>query len=127
MALLRYYPSNTRTTRETEWRPDVDVIEQPEDYVVYIDLPGLEKGAFRLHFDEGILTVSGERKRTEPAGVRREEYYRYHERPYGEFTRTFRIPGNVDENSIKAVYQNGVLEIRLKKNEETRPKTIQIS
>jgi HSP20 family protein len=92
-----------------------------------MDFPGLSKDAVHLKVDTGVLTVSGERNRPEPAGAGKEDYYEYYERSIGNFTRMFRLPSHVDAEGIRAVYQNGVLEVHLRKSEEAKPKTINIS
>ena len=127
MPLIRYYPANAAPAVTGEWTPPVDVIEQEQEFTIYLDMPGVEKDQFHLKVDEGILTISGERKRIEPAGVRREGLYEYFGRPHGKFMRTFRLPSHIDTGGIQAAYQNGVLEIHLGKTEEAKPKTIAIS
>ena len=105
--------------------PAVDIIEGPESFVIYLDLPGLEKDEVEVVVNEGVLTVTGERARTEPEN---EDYYRYFERPAGQFRRAFRIPEDVVEGGeVKASYTNGVLTLELRKKEKAKPKTIAVN
>ncbi|MFC1485476.1 Hsp20/alpha crystallin family protein [Candidatus Latescibacterota bacterium] len=125
MTLVRYYPRMTGYSRiSDEWKPAVDIIEHENDYIFSIDLPGFERSDINLKVDDGVLTISGERKCEEPGD---ENYYRYFERPYGRFARSFRIPDNVDHDKVDAVYQNGLLELKLAKKEESKPRTIKVS
>ena len=125
MTLVRYYPRTAARSRIwDEWRPAVDVVEHENDYVLWIDLPGFEKSDFNLKFDDGILILSGERKREEPGDGK---FYHSYERPYGRFTRSFRFPDNIDPDKTDAVYQNGVLELRLAKKKEAKTRTITVS
>ena len=125
MTLVRYYPLTAALSRVSdEWRPAVDVVEQENDYVLSIDLPGFERSDFNLKVDDGVLTLSGERKREELGD---EKFYHSYERPHGRFTRSFRFPDNVDPEKIDAVYHNGVLELKLVKKEEAKPRTIKVS
>jgi HSP20 family protein len=125
MTLVRYYPRKAGYSRVAdEWRPAVDVVEHENDYVLSIDLPGFEKSDFNLKVDDGVLTLSGERKREETGDG---DLYRSYERPHGQFTRSFRLPDNIDHEKTDAVYRNGVLELKLAKKEEAKPRTIKVS
>lgn len=105
------------------WSPAVDVLEEKERIVVKVEAPGMDEKDLRILFEDGILTVSGERK------FERKDDRSYHriERAYGTFTRTFTLPRTVDAARIAAHYRNGVLEIEIPKKEESRPKQIQIN
>ena len=105
------------------WAPPVDVAEENDKIVVKVEVPGIEEKDLRVNFEDGLLTVSGERQ-FERKDTR--NYYRI-ERTYGTFTRTFSLPRSVDPNGIVANYRNGVLEIEIPKKEEAKPKQIQIN
>ena len=125
MSLVRYYPLTKRHSRASEgWRPAADVVEHENEYILSIDLPGFEKNDFNLKIDDGVLTLTGERKPEEPGN---EKYYRYVERPHGRFTRSFRLPDNVDAEKINATFHDGVLELHIIKKEEAKPRTITVS
>jgi HSP20 family protein len=105
------------------WNPPVDVLEENNRIVVKVEAPGVDEKDLRVTFEDGILTVSGERQ------FERRDDRNYHriERAYGSFTRTFSLPRSVDPAAIVAAYRNGVLEIEIPKKEESRPKQIQIN
>ena len=94
-----------------KWRPATDIYETDEQFVVVMDIAGVEPDGFSVTFDGGILTVSGERH--ESASGRRE--YHAMEVKVGPFERRFRFPRRVDPASLRARYELGFLEIRLAK------------
>jgi HSP20 family protein len=105
------------------WAPPVDVAEDQNHILVKVEVPGMEEKDLRVNFEDGLLTVSGERQ------FERKDDRNYHriERSYGSFVRTFSLPRTVDGNAITADYKNGVLEIAIPKKEESKPKQIQIN
>ena len=105
------------------WAPAVDVAEETDKIVVKVEVPGMNENDLRVNFQDGLLTVSGERQ------FERKDDRNYHriERTYGSFVRTFSLPRSVDANKISASYVNGVLEIEIPKLEEAKPKQIQIN
>jgi len=103
------------------WLPAVDVWETEENLVLSFDLPGIPEDKIAVEFDHGLLTVSGERERTEETSGDR--FYRY-ERRFGTFSRSVTLPHGVSEESIQADYRDGVLEVRVTKPEEPKPKRI---
>jgi HSP20 family protein len=105
------------------WAPAVDVAEEKDKLLVKIEVPGIEEKDLKIHFEDGILTVTGERQ------FERKDERNYHriERAYGTFTRTFSLPRSIDANQITAAYRNGILEIEIPKKEEAKPKQIEIS
>jgi HSP20 family protein len=106
------------------WYPAVDILESKEAYLLRAELPGMNKEDFNLELKEGTLTLTGERKPTKPAeGVE----YRTVERVNGKFVRSFTLPESVKHDGIQATYKDGILEIRVPKAEEAKPRQIQIS
>lgn len=110
-------------TTERSWVPALDVWETDSDYVYAFDLPGIPEDKITIEFEDGMLTVSAERERTEHAESDR--FFRY-ERRFGSFTRTLGLPQGVKDSDIKAATKDGVLEIHVTKPEETKPRRIQI-
>jgi HSP20 family protein len=105
------------------WLPAVDVWETDKELVLSFDLPGIPEDRIAVELEDNVLTVTGERERKEEhAGDR---FYRY-ERRYGQFSRSVTLPTGVKESDIKADYKDGVLEIRVPKPEEQKPKRIKI-
>jgi HSP20 family protein len=105
------------------WVPAVDVWETEKELVYAFDLPGIPEDKISVEFDDGALTISGERERTDE--VREEGFYRY-ERRFGSFSRTVGLPQGVNEDDVKADYRDGVLEIKITKPEAPKPRRIQV-
>jgi HSP20 family protein len=107
------------------WVPPVDIYETDDHEVVLkAELPDLTREDINLTFENGVLTITGERK--EEQDVRRESYRR-NERHYGSFSRSFTLPNTIDASRIKAAYKDGVLTVRLPQREEAKPKQINVS
>ncbi|HEY7537622.1 MAG TPA: Hsp20/alpha crystallin family protein [Gaiellaceae bacterium] len=105
------------------WVPTLDAWET-EDAVVYaFDLPGVAQDKISVEVEDGALTVTAERERS--AEVSEERYHRF-ERRHGTFSRTVALPQGVSEDAIAASYKDGVLEIRVPKPEQAKPKKIEI-
>lgn len=105
------------------WLPAVDVWETDSELVLSFDLPGVEEDRVSVELEDNVLTVSGERERAERAESDR--FYRF-ERRFGQFTRSVTLPQGVNEDAIKADYKAGVLEVRVPKPEEQKPRRIPI-
>ena len=105
------------------WTPPVDVLEKRDRIVLTAELPGFAEDQVQLRFEDGVLTLEGERRFEKEV-----DEARYHcvERSYGRFSRSFRLPANVDEEGISATFVNGLLVVELPKREEVRPKSIRI-
>jgi HSP20 family protein len=106
------------------WVPSLDVWETDSDVVYAFDLPGIPEEKISLEMKEDTLTVSAVRARTEE--VSDDHFYRF-ERRYGTFARAVGLPQGIDQDQISARYENGVLEVRVPKPEEQKPRTIAIS
>lgn len=107
----------------TNWNPSVDIIEGKDSFTLQFDLPGFEKEQINVNANEGILTVSGERKLSASAD---EKYYNYVERSEGYFSRSFRLPDVVDSENITGTYQQGILSLELPKTEKSKSRIIKI-
>jgi HSP20 family protein len=106
------------------WVPALDVWETPTEVVYAFDLPGIPEDAITIEVKDENLTVSAERQKT--AESSENSFYRF-ERRYGTFARAVGLPQGVDQENISARYENGVLEIRVPKPEEQKPKKIALS
>jgi HSP20 family protein len=113
---------NGETTGRT-WVPAVDVWETENELVYAFDLPGIPEDKIAVEFDDGSLTVSGERERAEE--VKGDGFYRY-ERRFGTFSRAVGLPQGVTEDDVKADYRDGVLEVKVRKPETPKPRRIQV-
>jgi HSP20 family protein len=107
------------------WTPQVETFRRGDNLVVRADLPGLKKEDVNVEFDNGMLTISGERRseREDDQG----DYYRS-ERTYGQFYRAIQLPEGISDNQCDASFKDGVLEVTLPmpKQEERKAKRIQV-
>jgi HSP20 family protein len=110
------------TTRR--WLPPMDLVETPDHYVLRADLPGLSDGDVNVQLEDNVLTLAGERKAEHED--QHEGYYRL-ERAFGTFSRSLTLPDGVDPDGVHAHFDRGVLEIRIPKPEQKKPKTVQIT
>src|SRR5690349_15143407 len=113
------FEGNGRTTQT--WVPTLDAWETDDAIVYAFDLPGVPQDRISVEVDDGTLTVSAERERSEE--VSRERYHRF-ERRFGSFARTVALPQGVSEDQITAAYKDGVLEIAVPKPEQVKPRKI---
>lgn len=122
----------TRGTNESEsndlfsssdWAPAVDIKETPEAYNIEAELPGMSKDDVKVTVQNGVLSIQGERKQEEETDDRKQHRI---ERLYGSFLRRFTLPENVDEDSVKASFKDGVLSLTLTKTEPAEPKAIEV-
>jgi HSP20 family protein len=109
--------------QSSTWLPAVDVWETDTELVLSFDLPGIEEDKIAVELDDNVLTVTGERERTHERT--NDRFYRF-ERRFGQFTRSVTLPAGVKEDEIKADFKDGVLEVRIPKPEEQKPKRIRI-
>jgi HSP20 family protein len=105
------------------WAPPVDIYETKDRMVLKAELPGFDEKQIQLRFEDGVLSIEGERKFEKEHA---DENYHRVERSYGKFVRSFSIPATVDNERISASFHNGVLTVELPKREETKPKQIKI-
>ncbi len=105
--------------------PAVDVRETRDEVQVIAELPGISPDDVSVTVENGVLTISGE-KRQEADNADDETSYRIFERRYGKFARSFTLPRTVNSDKIQARYENGVLHIALPKSEAAKPKKIPV-
>jgi HSP20 family protein len=106
------------------WVPPMDLVEAEDHFVLKADLPGLAEADVNIEVQDGTLTISGERKAEHEQ--REKGWYRI-ERSFGTFSRSLTLPDGVDPNRIAASFRDGVLEVRIPKPEERKPRRISIS
>lgn len=105
------------------WLPAMDLVEADDHYVLRADLPGLSHDDVKIEVEDNVLTVSGERKAEHE---QREEGYHRLERSYGSFSRSLTLPQGVDPEALQATFDRGVLEVRIPKPEERKPRRVAI-
>jgi HSP20 family protein len=106
------------------WVPAMDLVETGEHFVLRADLPGLSEDDVDLSLEENVLTLSGERKVEHEA--KGEGFFRV-ERATGAFSRSLTLPEGVDGDAITARFEKGVLEVRIPKPEQRRPRKLEIT
>jgi HSP20 family protein len=111
------------STPTSSWVPALDVFEDKDHVVVKAEMPGMEEKDIDINLEKNTLTIRGEKKFENE--VKEEDYYHI-ERSFGKFQRSLELPSTVDASAVKATYKNGILEIRLPKKEEAKPKQIKI-
>lgn len=112
-----------RSTESVGWSPACDVYEDEEGVTLRFELAGVDPKDVDVRFENGVLTVRGERKLEQ--AEKKDNYHRI-ERSYGTFTRSFTLPGTVDADKIRAETKNGVLSIHLPTRPEAKPRAIQV-
>lgn len=118
-----FFPQSAEPFSMAAWSPSCDIYETKNEIVVKAEIPGVKKEDIKLSLQENVLTLTGERKFEEE--TKKENYVRV-ERGYGSFTRSFTLPSYVDVKKIGAEFKDGLLEVKLPKSEETKPKEIEI-
>jgi HSP20 family protein len=148
MALIRWEPAAELNTLQTEmnrlfntffdqpspagrsgapnrrWIPAMDLVETADHYILRADLPGVSDDDISVQLEDNVLTISGER---EAHHDQKEEGYHRIERGFGTFARSLTLPPGVDPNGLQAHSERGVLEIRIPKPEQKKPRQIQIT
>jgi HSP20 family protein len=112
----------TDGTRQ-RWIPAMDLVETDEHYLLRADLPGFGRDDVKIELDENVLTISGERRTQREQ--RAEGYFRI-ERASGTFARSLTLPRGVDAERIEASFADGVLEVRIPKPEQRKPRRVAI-
>jgi HSP20 family protein len=142
MALVRWDPFRDLTALQSEvnrlfsratggevserqsWTPAIDVVETNDAIVLKAELAGMKPEDINIEVQDNVLTVSGERKFEEE--VKEDKFYRI-ERRYGSFSRSLALPPTADEGHVEAKYDNGLLQITVRKAEVAKPKKITVS
>lgn len=107
----------------TLWAPRVNIAETNDNYMVELELPGVKKDDVKITFKDHILTIEGEKKMTNE--LKEDDFIRK-ESIYGKFSRSFRLPEDVEVDKIDANYKDGILTITLPRVEEKKPKQIEV-
>jgi HSP20 family protein len=105
------------------WIPAMDLVETDDHFVLTADLPGLTREDIAIEFEGDVLTLSGERKVDHEQ--RKDGFYRI-ERASGTFSRSLTLPDGVDVDAVSAQFDNGVLEVRIPKPEQRKPRRVAI-
>jgi HSP20 family protein len=106
------------------WAPPCNAYEDEHGSHIHVALPGVDRQDIQTVFEDGVLTVKGERKKRSVAQARR---YLAQEIGWGGFTRSFRLPSYIDPDKVSDSYKDGVLVLGLPKREEAKPRRIEIT
>lgn len=114
--------NNEEVQTSNYFKPQVDIAENENSYMISLAIPGANKEDFNIDLKDDMLTISGkkERKNEEKEGTK---YHRV-ENFYGSFSRSFTLPDNVNRDAIEAEYKDGLLNLTIPKGEEAKPKNI---
>jgi HSP20 family protein len=106
------------------WHPAMDLVETDDQFVLRADLPGVAEDDVKVELEDNVLTISGERRHEEE--VKKGGFLRV-ERATGVFTRSLTLPDGVDADAVQATFDKGVLEVRIPKPEQRKPRRVAIS
>ncbi len=115
--LPSYEPLVPSFVQPLGWNPAVEISETPDEFSVAAELPGLAAKDVSAEFEDGVLTIKGEKAETK---TEKDKKYYVWERSYGSFERTFSFPTSVDQDKIKASFENGVLTVVMPKTKEAK-------
>jgi len=120
-----FYKGQERSSDSfSTWYPVTDIFETKDGYLFKLEVPGLAKEEINIQLNNNILSIKGERKADKE--INEEKYHRI-ERFSGTFTRNFTLPRNIDNGNVNASLKDGILELKIGKQEEKKTKEIQIS
>jgi len=115
--------SGAGATSAPAWAPPVDIAERKDAYVLTVELPGIKVEDLEIAFQDGLLTIQGERQLTQDST---DEQFHVLERRYGLFRRSITLPLHVQADAIEASTEDGVLQVVVPKVEEAKPKRIEV-
>lgn len=125
----RYTPLFGRLPRQAgegeavQWRPAANITETAQEFVIKAELPEVRKEDVKVTIDNGVITIAGERRHEKE---HKDEKVHRVESFYGQFSRSFSLPENVDVDAIRAEAKDGVLKVRLPKKTPDKPKSLQV-
>ena len=126
--IFNRFPARNEASREllttADWAPSVDITETDAAYLIKGEIPGVNKEDIKINIENGMLTMSGERKHEQEE--KNKKFHRI-ERSYGSFMRSFRLPDNVDEAAVKAEFKDGMLNVTLPKSAQAKAKTTNVT
>ena len=121
---FRIKDGEKETLTVSEWSPRVDIVEDEKEFLVKAELPDIKREDVKVTVDDGVLTISGERRQE-----KEEKNKRYHriEREYGSFLRSFTLPAATSGDKVAAEFKDGMLKVHLPKDvKAASSKTVEI-
>lgn len=124
----QFSPAYSRALRSRNgdlgaWTPAADISETPAEYLIKADLPAVKKEDVKVTLENGVITISGERKQEKES---KDENEIRVESFHGTFTRSFALPDDIDPKTIRAEAKDGVLKVHIPKTQTPKPKTVAI-
>jgi HSP20 family protein len=110
--------------RKLDWSPSADISETDKEYFIRAELPAVKKEDVQVTYDEGIITIKGERKQQKDE--KNEKFHRV-ESFYGSFERSFSLPENADADAIRCESKDGILTVHIPKTETVKHQPKQIA
>jgi HSP20 family protein len=120
----RWLQDTLRSTNVAGWAPPCNAYEDEHGFHIEVALPGVDRQDMNILFEDGVLTVKGERKEASSQEARR---YFAQEIAWGGFSRSFRLPSYIDSDKVSASLKDGVLILHMPKRDEAKPRRIEIS
>jgi len=126
--IFRRTPAANEAGRElltvADWSPTADITESDNAYLIKAEIPGVKKEDVKVTIQEGMLTMQGERKLE-----KEEKGKKFHriERSYGSFLRSFQLPDDADENSVKAEFKDGLLNVTVAKTTKAKSQAVNVA
>lgn len=114
---------NTNGIQSLSFNPSCEITEEGNNYVLKFDLPGVTKDQVKVEADKDQLTIRAERKENKNSETKKKYLSELY---YGSYTRSFTLPGPVDENQVDAKFENGVLTVTVPKTESLKAKQIPV-
>lgn len=105
--------------------PPLDIEERDKDFIVRTEVPGVPREGLNVTIENGMLTISGEKKTEHEEGKEGTKRHRI-ERTYGSFQRTLDLPDTVDREHVTGTLKDGVLTLTLQKKEQEKPKQLKV-
>ncbi len=124
LATGRSIANNDTDFSIAEWSPTVDIEEDDNNYLIRADVPGVDKKDIEVRLDNGVLSITGEKKVEKETGKGSKQHRT--ERYCGSFSRRFTLPTTIKSDKVDASYKDGVLSLKIPKAEEAKPKAIEI-
>jgi len=115
---------DSENVNAVDWSPRMEVEENENEFFLNVEVPGMKKNDIDISVKDNVITISGEKKAKEQ---KKESAYYLNEVRYGKFSRSFKLPGNVDIDKIKGSWNEGVLTVEVPKTEIAKPRKIEIN
>ena len=121
--LRTFFGDTSSPTTAGAWSPSLDVEESEDAFVLHVELPGVSAEDIDLNLEDGVLTISGERRFYDEKST---DGFRRVERHFGRFHRSVRLPDRVNPDAVEATHKDGMMTITVPKAEEAKPRRIEV-